>query len=491
MTSGIRLGMVRFVAGACLLLWGLFGAVGDAVAQDALPPEQRLIKPEMHIPQSAEQIKLSFAPLVARVTPAVVNIYTRTLVGKRPNSLFDDPFFNRFFGGLMVPGMPPGGVQNSLGSGVIVRPDGVVVTSNHVIADADEIRIVLSDKREFPARVVVSDERTDLAVLRITDKMDGPLPYLEIKDSDEASVGDLVLAVGNPFGVGQTVTSGIISALARTDVGVSDYSFFIQTDAAINPGNSGGALVAMDGGLLGINTAIYSKNGGSMGIGFAIPSTMLKTVLLAEENGGKVQRPWLGANAQTVTADMTQSLGLTRPQGAVVTRVFPNSPAARAGIKSGDVIIAVDGRDVDDYQAMRFRIATAPLQKEVPVSIIRQGKARTVLIGMEPPPFTPAPEATLLGGPQPFSGASIANLSPGLAEKIGFDGAPEGVVILDLSRGSLAARIGLRAGDIVREINRTTIGDVQTMASLLRRPASAWAISIQRGDQVINTLIRG
>lgn len=462
-------------------------------AQDVaiIPPEQKMAMPQKQLPQSVQQMQLSFAPLVARVTPAVVNIYTSKLVTRRANPLFDDPFFNHFFGGMMLPDMPGRGVQNSLGSGVIVRPDGLVVTSNHVIEDADEIRIVLSDKREFPAKVAVADKRTDLAVLKITTKLDHPLPFLDLKDSDDAQVGDLVLAVGNPFGVGQTVTSGIISALARTDVGVSDYSFFIQTDAAINPGNSGGALVAMDGRLIGINTAIFSKSGGSMGIGFAIPANMVKTVLLAEENGGKLQRPWLGANAQTVTADLAGSLGLSRPQGAVVTRVFDNSPAAEAGLRNGDVIIAIDGRTVDDHQAMRFRIATAPLGKQLPVTILRKGKQMIVPVTMVAPPFNPPPDATLLGGPQPFSGASIANLSPGLAEKTGFDGDPDGVVILDLAPGSLAVRIGLQIGDVVKSINDVRINDVRTMADLLRQPARAWAISLLRDGQIINTIIRG
>ena len=468
---------------AGILLCLLCLIAGHSRADPTIPPEQKL-----QVPQSAEQMQLSFAPLVTKTAPAVVNIFTRKVVTRRGNPLFDDPFFSRFFPGM---GGMQRGVQNSLGSGVIVRPDGLIVTSNHVIDEADEIRVVLSDRREFPASVVVADKRTDLAVLRINEKMEKPLPFLEMKDSDEAQVGDLVLAIGNPFGVGQTVTSGIISAMARTDVGVSDYSFFIQTDAAINPGNSGGALVAMDGRLLGINTAIFSKTGGSLGIGFAIPSTMVKTVLQAEENGGKLQRPWLGANAQTVTAELASSLGLSRPQGAVVTRVFDTSPAARAGLRPNDIILAVDGRTIDDNQSLRFRIATAPIGKEIPLRIKRRGQETTITITMEPPPFVPAPDVTLLGGPQPFSGASIANLSPGLAEKIGFDGDPDGVVIFELSPRSPAVQIGLQIGDIIRQINNIPITDAKTMAALLRKPANVWAIRLQRGDQVIETLIRG
>ena len=234
---------------------------------------------QKNVPNSQAEIKLSFAPLVKKVAPAVVNIFTRKTVTQRSFSpLFDDPFFRRFFGGqLRKSPKSRKKVQNSLGSGVIVKSDGIVITNHHVIKGAEEITVVLSDRREFGAEIIVSDKRTDLAILKIRELND-ELPFLALRDSDDLEVGDLVLAIGNPFGVGQTVTSGIVSALARTQVGINDLNFFIQTDAAINPGNSGGALVSLDGKLVGINSAIYSKGGGSVGIGFAIPTNMVRTV---------------------------------------------------------------------------------------------------------------------------------------------------------------------------------------------------------------------
>ena len=286
------------------------------------------------VPQSQAEITLTFAPLVKTVAPAVVNVYTRATVTERAtiSPLFRDPFFQRFFGDL-IPNMPERRRQaNSLGSGVIVDPEGVIVTNAHVIKGADEITVVLADRRELDAELVLMDEQTDLAVLRVATER--PLPHVQFRDSDALEVGDLVLAIGNPFGVGQTVTMGIVSALARTNVGVSDYSFFIQTDAAINPGNSGGALIGSDGRLVGINTAIYSNtrgpSAGSVGIGFAVPSNMVKAVLRAAE-GGKVVRPWLGARAQSVDSDMAPSFGLDRPIGAVITEL------TRMGLRTGRV----------------------------------------------------------------------------------------------------------------------------------------------------------
>ncbi|MEX1147469.1 MAG: trypsin-like peptidase domain-containing protein, partial [Sphingomonadales bacterium] len=269
------------------LVWAVaivFGAVGGGTGAGGGATAQ-----ERAVPQSQADVQLSFAPVVKAVTPAVVNIYTRRVVRSDPQAspFFDDPFFRRFFGDGPAMGTPRERVQRSLGSGVIVSADGIIVTSHHVIGEADQITVALYDRREFEAEVVLSDESTDLAVLRI-DTEGEELPHLELRDSDTLEVGDLVLAIGNPFGVGQTVTSGIVSAVARTNVGVSDYQFFIQTDAAINPGNSGGALVTLDGKLAGINTAIYSRTGGSIGIGFAIPSNMVGSVVVAAVTDGKV-----------------------------------------------------------------------------------------------------------------------------------------------------------------------------------------------------------
>src|SRR6266699_3619596 len=294
-------------------------SVGSASAQDR------------RVPSSAAELRLSYAPIVQRVQPAVVNVYAAKTVQNR-NPLLDDPIFRRFFGGG---GQQPEQMQRSLGSGVMVDPSGLVVTNNHVIEGADQVKVSLADKREFEAEIVLKDSRTDLAVLRLKDTKE-KFATLDFANSDELLVGDVVLAIGNPFGVGQTVTHGIISALARTQVGITDYQFFIQTDAAINPGNSGGALVDMTGRLVGINTAIYSRSGGSQGIGFTIPANMVRVVVASAKGGGKaVKRPWLGARLQGVTPEIAASLGLKLPSGALVANVAPDSPAARAGLKTG------------------------------------------------------------------------------------------------------------------------------------------------------------
>src|SRR6202023_1069833 len=309
-------------------------------------------------PASAAELRLSYAPIVQRVQPAVVNVYAAKVVQQQHNPLLDDPIFRRFFG---VPGQQPEQMQRSLGSGVMVDPSGLVVTNNHVIEGADQVKVSLSDKREFEAEIVLKDSRTDLAILRLKDAHE-KFPTLDFANSDELQVGDVVLAIGNPFGVGQTVTHGIISALARTQVGITDYQFFIQTDAAINPGNSGGALVDMTGKLAGINTAIYSRSGGSQGIGFYLSAIMVSVVVASAKGGSKaVKRPWLGARLQAVTPEIAETLGLRLPSGALVANVAPNSPAARAGLKLSDLIVAIEGQAIDDPNAFDYRFATRPL----------------------------------------------------------------------------------------------------------------------------------
>src|ERR1700710_920403 len=312
---------------------------------------------DRRVPTSPAEIRLSYAPIVQRVQPAVVNVYAAKVVQNR-NPLLDDPIFRRFFG---VPGQQPEQMQRSLGSGVMVDSSGLIVTNVHVIEGADEVKVSLSDKREFEAEIVLKDSRTDLAVLRLKDAHE-KFPTLDFANSDELLVGDVVLAIGNPFGVGQTVTHGIISALARTQVGITDYQFFIQTDAAINPGNSGGALVDMTGRLAGVNTAIFSRSGGSQGIGFAIPANMVRVVVASAKSGGKaVKRPWLGAGLQGGTTEIGETLGLKLPSGALVANVTPNSPSARAGLKLSDLIVAIDGQSVEDLNAFDYRFATRPL----------------------------------------------------------------------------------------------------------------------------------
>src|SRR4029079_9848667 len=333
---------------------------------------------ERRVPMQSE-LRLSYAPVVQQVAPAVVNVYAAKVVQNR-NPLLDDPIFRRFFG---VPGGLGNQVQRSLGSGVIVDAGGLIVTNNHVIEGADEVKVSLADKREFEASLVLKDPRTDLAILQIKDGRER-FPVLEFADSDALQVGDVVLAIGNPFGVGQTVTHGIVSALARTQVGVSDYQFFIQTDAAVNPGNSGGALVDLTGKLVGINTAIFSRSGGSQGVGFAIPANMVKVVVASGKTGGKaVARPWLGAKLQTVTPDIADSMGLKRPSGALIANVTPDSPAARASLKPGDLIVSVDGQNVEDPNAFDYRFATKPLGGTARLGIVRGGREQTVTVALQ------------------------------------------------------------------------------------------------------------
>ncbi len=419
---------------------------------------------EDQAPASRQQINLTFAPVVKRAAPAVANIYSRKVVRQRPvPPLFQDPFFRRFFGREFGQefgqGAPRSGIQNSLGSGVVVDPEGVIVTNHHVVAGADEITVVLADRREFDASVIGSDERTDLAVLRV-DTGGERLPFLALRNSDDVEVGDLVLAIGNPFGVGQTVTSGIVSATARTRVGVSDMNFFIQTDAAINPGNSGGALVDVEGRLIGVNTAIYSRSGGSLGIGFAVPSNMVRQVVSGFMAGGKVVRPWLGAWGRTVTADIAYSLGMKRPTGVLVEQVYPGGPAERAGIRVGDVLLAVNDRITDDTESLDYRIATLAAGGRASLTYRRKGGEKTVTIALQAPPERPARDTAALDGPHPFAGAVVANMSPALAEELGVERFRPGVIILQVRRRANAGRLGLRPGDMIVALNGETIGSV-------------------------------
>jgi len=436
---------------------------------------------EPTVPTSRDQITLSFAPLVKQVEPAVVNIYTRSVVQQRVSPLFADPFFRQFFGDAL--GEPSQRVQNSLGSGVIVRPDGLVVTNVHVIEGAQEIKVVLSDGREFAATPVTTDEQSDIALLKV-DPEGAQLPTLELGDSDALEVGDLVLAIGNPFGVGQTVTSGIVSALARTRVGITDYGFFIQTDAAINPGNSGGALVTMDGKLAGINTAIVSRTGGSVGIGFAIPANMVRSVIEAAGHGGRVLRPWIGATGQPVTAELAQGFGLDKPGGVAINNLYDGGPAEKAGLKVGDIVTAINDRAVEDPGALRFRLATLPIGSTATLTVLRKGQTLDLSVPLLPAPETPPRDETLVEDQTPLMGAHLANLSPALSEEVGLSGIWSGVVLTKVENGSPAAQVGFRPGDILLKINDALCSDVRaTMDQLARRPAH-WKITVKRGDRV-------
>ena len=466
-------------------------AVTAAAVGLALATGPDAIAAEKQVPLTKAEMLLSFSPLVKKAAPAVVNIYASKVVSQRQSlPLFDDPFFRRFFGEKFGFGPPRNQVQNSLGSGVIVRPDGLIVTNKHVIEGAEKINVVLSDRREFTAKIVVTDDRTDLAILQV-DTRGEKLPVLALRDSDDLEVGDLVLAIGNPFGVGQTVTSGIVSALARTRVTSSDLNFFIQTDAAINPGNSGGALVTMDGKLAGVNTAIFSKSGGSLGIGFAIPSNMVRAVINGITKDGRLVRPWLGASGQGVSQDIASSLGMPRPTGVLINLVHKGGAADKAGLRTGDVVLAVNGREVNDPKGLRFRIATLPIGDMVVLRVWRRNATQALKLLLSLPPEDPPRELTVLAGRQPLSGATIANMSPALADELGFDPFAKGIVVVNLERGSAANRLGFRIGDLVRAVNGQEVPTVADLKAFLRGTAERWRINIERDGKLLNLVING
>ena len=441
------------------------------------------------IPQSAVQLKLSFAPVVKKAAPAVVNVYAQR-VERLPqrNRLFDDPIFRRFFGEGRRPG---GATAQSLGSGVIVDPSGLVVTNNHVIENMTDVKIALADRREFPAEIVLRDPRSDLAILRVKGAS-GPFPVLDMGDSDAIEVGDIALAIGDPFGVGQTVTQGIVSAVARTEIGISDYGFFIQTDAAINPGNSGGALVDVDGRLIGINSAIFSQTGSSVGIGFAIPVNMVKSVVATAKAGGKeVRRPWLGATLQSMNRDLADSLGLDRPTGALVAEVDPKGPAAEGGLKRGDVIMAVDGKEVTDPGSVGYRLGAKPIGGVASLSIRRDGKPAVVPLKLIAAPERPPRDQLTIGGASPFAGASVINLSPATIEEFSIANAHEGVAVIGIEDNSPAAMVGFQKGDIVLSLNGEKIGTTRDLERAAGGHPYVWRLQINRGGQVITSVIGG
>lgn len=445
------------------------------------------------IPQSQQQVQLSFAPLVKQVSPAVVNIYTRKMVERAYNPFAGHPFFNSpFFNNNRFGQRMQKQAESSLGSGVIVDPDGLIITNAHVIRDATEITVVLSDGRELDAELALSDEASDLALLRVA--ADAPLPSVSLKSSETLEVGDLVLAIGNPFGVDQTVTSGIVSAQGRSSLNINNYNFFIQTDAAINPGNSGGPLVALDGGVVGINTAIYSRDGGSLGIGFAVPSEMVATIIAAEAAGRMgdegVIRPWLGVSAQAVTSDIAQSLNLSIPRGALINGLHPLSPLKEAGLKVGDVMLTLKGREIRDPIEMKFRMATVPLGQSADIVYLSEGFEKQAKIRAIAPPDTPARNATTLSGAHILNGAIIANINPAIITELGIASEDEGVVVMEAPRGTQSSRV-VRAGDILLSINGADIKTVKDAKNALSgNTARSWAITIKSKGQVRQIVVR-
>ncbi|MBK1637236.1 trypsin-like peptidase domain-containing protein [Rhodovulum adriaticum] len=430
------------------------------------------------VPASQGEIQLSFAPVVRQTAPAVVNIYARRVVAERVSPFARDPFFSDLFRDF---GQVRPRVQNSLGSGVIVSPDGLVVSNYHVVGQATEIRVVLNDRREFDAEVLLGDEESDLAILRLQGASD--LHALELRDSDTVEVGDLVLAIGNPFGIGQTVSSGIVSGLARSGLSVGGgRGLFIQTDAAINPGNSGGALVDMAGRLVGINTAILSRSGGSNGIGFAIPANLVsRFVDQARAGQNRFQRPWAGVTAQPVDASLAEAMGLGLPRGVVLTALHPDSPFAAAGLGVGDVVMQVGDTPVNSPQEILFHLSSEGIGGKLPVTYLRDGRERRTRVALIAPPDRPGRDPVTVGGRVALAGLRAININPAVVEEYSLPLDSAGVLVTD--PGRVGGRVGLRAGDILLRINGREIADTADLERAARDQTRAWAIEYLRGGR--------
>lgn len=461
-------------------------------------PSSPAFSQDKSTPETKQQIELSFSPLVRKVAPAVVNIYAQRVVEDRQimNPFFNDPFFERFFGGRSpFGGMNRKRVEQSLGSGVIVEGNGLVVTNAHVISQSREITVLLRDGRQFEAKVVLEDEPTDIALIQITEDAED-LPHVTLRPSDTLEIGDLVLAIGNPFGVGQTVTSGIVSALARSSLNINDFNFFIQTDAAINPGNSGGPLVAMDGGVVGINTAIFSKSGGNLGIGFAVPSEVVASVISAHKAGrfsdSGIIRPWLGVTAQALTGEIAETLGLETTRGALITDLHKASPLAKSGLQTGDVVLQVDDHDIRSPSELKFRMTMVPIGTRATLKYHRDGKIRTATVKTIEPPDTPPRNTTSLQGRHPLNGAVVANLNPALVTELGLkDLNATGVSVVEVNPRSQAARLGLEPGVIIREVNGREITNVSDLQSALKQTGGrGWSLVLNQHGRLHRLMIR-
>ena len=436
------------------------------------------------IPKSETEIKLSFVPLVKQAAPAVVNIYAKRIIEERRSPFSRDPFFRDFFRNF---GQLQPRVQNSLGSGVILSADGYVVSNYHVVGGATDIRVVLNDGREISGNVILSDQESDLAVLKLNS--DEVLPYLELRKSDTVEVGELVLAIGNPFGVGQTVTNGIISGLARTGIASgSAKGYFLQTDAPINPGNSGGALIDISGALIGVNTSILSRSGGSNGIGFAIPADLVGQFLIqAKEGRTSFIRPWAGMRGQPITFEMAASLGLPAMSGMIISELHELSPFSLAGIQVGDIITKVDGLDINSPEEMLYRMSVGGIGTTVDVSYFSQGIIKSVQIDLVEMPNIEA-EQVILGPKFIFLDLHISELTPEFQSKFGLSFSSKGLVVLD--PGRVAGRLGLRSGDLLQEINGKSVETVDDAMSSIGSLKGTGSITIRRSGRRISLRFR-
>ncbi|HWR69359.1 MAG TPA: DegQ family serine endoprotease [Desulfomonilia bacterium] len=425
------------------------------------------------------------ADVAEKVLPSVVNISSMKTVAQQ-SPFFSDPFFRDFFGG----GIPHERIQRALGSGVIVSSDGYIMTNNHVVGGADKVEVRLSDARVFPATIVGTDPKSDVAIIKINKT---GLPAIKIGDSAKLRIGDFVLAVGNPFGLEQTVTMGIVSALGRSGLGITDYENFIQTDAAINPGNSGGALVNMRGELIGINTAILSRTGGNVGIGFAIPVNLAMGIKRSIDKYGKVVRGWLGVTVQEVTPELAQSLGLASVKGALINEVIKGSPSEKAGLKSGDVIVAIDGQPVNNTASMKFLISEVMPNATIKIKVMRDGKERLIPVVIGDLAKAQVPEHQLLVKDNRFlEGATVADLTPATRETMEIDQKIQGVLVINAANNSAAARTGLKPGDVILSINNRATKNLDDFRKVVEGfKGVKMSISIYREGMVMTmTIIR-
>ena len=449
----------------------LFSFSSIAFAQDTLP-------------KSEIEIKLSFVPLVKQAAPAVVNIYAQRIIEERRSPFSRDPFFRDFFRNF---GQLQPRVQNSLGSGVILSADGYVVSNYHVVGGATDIRVVLNDGREISGNVILSDQESDLAVLRLN--TDETLPHLDLRKSDTVEVGELVLAIGNPFGVGQTVTNGIISGLARTGIASgSAKGYFLQTDAPINPGNSGGALIDISGSLVGVNTSILSRSGGSNGIGFAIPADLVgQFIIQAKAGRSSFIRPWAGMRGQPITFEMAASLNLHALSGMIISELHELSPFAQVGIKVGDIITKVDGLDINSPAEMLYRMSVLGIGTTVDISYLSKGTILSAKIDLVEMPDMEVKEF-ILGSEFIFKDLHISELTPEFQSKFGLSFSSKGLIILD--PGRMASRLGLRRGDLLREVNGKSVNSIGGAISAISAVKTNGTITIIRSGRRVSLRFR-
>ena len=469
-----------------LFLLSVLTLPGSAIAQSGAAqtgPAQT-----MKVPENQAEISLGFVPVVRQAAPAVVSIYTSKVIERRTSPFAGDPFFEQLFGDFFPGGKARRRIENSLGSGVIVEPSGIIVSNYHVVGGADEITVVLTDRREFEGRVILADKEADLAIVALDGAND--LPTLELRNSDTLEVGELVLAIGNPFGVGQTVTSGIVSGLARSGApGGRSQGYFIQTDAAINPGNSGGALVDMAGRLIGINTSILSRSGGSNGIGFAVPANLVARMITAAGEGATVlDRPWLGLQTQPVTGQIAEAMGMDRPTGILVDHLHPQSPFAKAGVKSGDILLTIEGEALGAPAELSFRTATLGTGRSATLRYLRDGKERKTSVALTPAPDLPDRDRTVLQNPRELRGLTVMNVNPAVIDQFRLPLASTGILVAGVGGRARGSR--LKPGDLILAVNKRAVSDVDALEAVVPRSGEV-VLRIQRKGKRGNIKIGG